>query len=74
MEAISKHISGNKITKAKLFALADHLIETNQDLPKIKKSCNKKELCDWFRLNWKLISQSLGTIQNTETNEEDSFI
>ena len=46
-------------------------------IPKINKSCSKKELCDWFRNNWKLISPTLGTVENNKQIEssdvEDLF-
>ena len=80
MEMISKHLEGSKITKANLYALADHLMKTIKEIPKINKSCSKKELIDWFNKNWKSISQTLKTIESTEPNdfklnetEEDSF-
>ena len=76
MNIISKHLDGNKITKASLYGLAEHLMQTLIGLPKIYKSSSKKDLCDWFRLNWELISPTLA-IQNSEKNEmseiEDSF-
>lgn len=41
MNTLSKHLNGEKITRANLLALADHLIQTDQDLPKIGTSSSK---------------------------------
>lgn len=62
MNALSKHLNGEKITRANLLVMADHLSQTNQSLPKIGKSSCKEQIYNWFRSNWKAISSSLGTV------------
>ncbi|KAK8900070.1 hypothetical protein M9Y10_002393 [Tritrichomonas musculus] len=79
-DILLKHLDGNKITKASLLALADHLTCTNNDLPKVNKSISKEKLLEWFDANWKIISPMLGVLKNTDQdtyeineNEDDSF-
>lgn len=60
IDTLSRHLNGSKITRVNLIALSDHLIETNKTLPQIKKSASKKDIIDWYRLNWKMISPCLG--------------
>ena len=60
IDTLSRHLNGAKITRVNLIALSDHLIETNKTLPQIKKSASKKDIIDWYRLNWKMISPCLG--------------
>lgn len=60
IDTLSRHLNGTKITRTKLYALSEHLIETNKNLPRINKSASKKDIIDWYRLNWKNISTCLG--------------
>ncbi|KAK8839983.1 hypothetical protein M9Y10_031268 [Tritrichomonas musculus] len=68
-DILLKHLDGNKITKASLLALADHLTCTNNDLPKVNKSISKEKLLEWFDANWKIISPMLGVLYINEEKE-----
>ena len=59
MEALSKHLNGDKITRIKLSVLADQLTETNKSLPKLNKSASKNEIINWYKSNWKSIYPNL---------------
>ena len=81
LNTLSRHLNGAKITRAKLFALSEQLIETNKTLPQINKSANKKDIIDWYRINWKRIYPNLGSFgclapNGTEVsdNEYDFFL
>ncbi|KAK8843002.1 hypothetical protein M9Y10_025189 [Tritrichomonas musculus] len=59
MEALFRHLNGEKNTRVKLFALTEQLIETNKSLPKLNKSASKNEIINLYKSNWKSIYPNL---------------
>ena len=71
---LHKHFNSDRLTRKCLVSLANTLIETNPELPKLKKAANRMDAFFWFTKNWKKVEKFIGVIPSEMISEPENIL